>query len=254
MNTFNYNGIEVAVYNDGGKVAVDYIHTNTPNPTKFVSGDRIEFQIGSIKYIYSVNGIMLNQITTTNEVAVNCLLVNILPSGKNTVILSKTANYSVSPTVFYGMSQLQNLPESTILGTMFMHFLNGLLSRIPELGGTPQGWGLEYFNNDGTVSEPLYTFTQKSTNKIEILPVVESQHWKLLVNGQEWIVEETVETTTETLNEETGEMVTTTETTTTQHQSLIITDLTNPVYQIEYQILNEDGTLNKAQTRNIFLV
>jgi hypothetical protein len=263
---FKYKDIDVTVLNNGGKEAVSFIHSNTPSPIREVSGDRVEFQIGTVKYIYHVQGVSLNQITGANEVLVELIMLNVLSDGSLVVIQHRPFNYSASPVIFEGMSQLQSLPESTILKTMFMHFLNGILSRIPELGGTQQGWGVELFNNDGTVDEPLYTYnTLQGYGTLNIVPIVESPSWKLFVNGEEWLVDETVITTTqqevtrEETDETTGETttVTTTEdvttTSTEKVQSLHVTNLVNAVNQVEYQILDEDGTVLKSQIRNVVL-
>jgi hypothetical protein len=249
MSIFNYKGIEVEVFNNGGKEDVNYIQNDTPSPVKHISGDRIQFQIGSVKYIYSVNGISLNQVTASNEVLVDLILIN---SSNNTVILSKSFNFSVSKEIFYGMSQLQSLNDSTILKTMFMHFLNGVLSRVPELGGDIQGWGLEHFNNDGTVSQPLYTYEKDAV--LTIKPVDVSVNWKLIVDGEEWFESKEVEVSETTTDPETGEEVTTTTIETELVKSLVVSGLSTGFHQFTYQILDEEGVVVVGeQTRNILV-
>jgi hypothetical protein len=252
MATFNYKGIEVTVINNGGKEAVDFIHTDTPEPIKFLSGNRIEFKLGGGKYIYQVTGFSLDYISTKNTVEAQKIFINPLEDGNNIVIINKNVDYSVTPMQFYAMEQLESLPDSTIIKTLFMHFLNGMLSRIPELGGNETGCGVEFFNNDGTTSEPLYTYSRNS-DIITILPITDSVNWKLIVDGEECLKNETVEITTTETDAETGEEVSITTHENQLVKSLTSNSLESGFHQFTYQILNTEGVVINEQTRNILI-
>jgi hypothetical protein len=225
MGLFNYKGLTISVFNNGGKEAVDFIQPNTSSPIKFISGDRVEFMYGGGKFIYHVRGVNFDTISGSNMVYAESIFVNPMPDGSQVVIKNNSFNYTVSTVQFEGMSSLQSLPESTILKTMFMHLVNGLLARIPELGGTTYGGGMEYFNNDGTIDTPLFTYTlnpQGESLDMTIVPNEQAVSWKLLVNGSE-------------------------------AESFELKGLVDKLYQIEYQILDENGEVAQSQARNIII-
>jgi hypothetical protein len=247
MSLFNYKGLTVSVLNNGGKEEVEFIMAETPNPIKYISGDRVEFMYGGGKFIYQIKGINFDTISGVNMVFADVIFVNLMPDGSQVVIKNHSFNYSVSPMQFEGMSTLQSLPNSTILKTMFMHLVNGLLARIPELGGTHYGGGMEYFNNDGSVTVPLYTYKLVQVNgklDLTVEPLDVASDWKLLLNGEEYL--KAVETQAV---DDAGEITTTT----TYEQSLTIEGLEHGFYQIEYQVLDEAGEVVQSQPRNIIL-
>jgi hypothetical protein len=208
----------------------------------------VEFMYGGGKFIYHVKGINFDAITGQNMVYAEAIFINPMPDGTQVVIKDNSFNYSVSPIQFSVLSSLQSLPDSTILKTMFMHLVNGLLARIPELGGTPYGGGMEYFNNDGSITQPLITYKLVQVNgayDLVIDQVEPSDNWKLFVNGNEWLVD----TEVNNINEK-GEIIATT----VQERSLKVTGLQlNSITEIIYKVYDESGEEAQSQTRNIIL-
>lgn len=244
MTTFDYKGTTVSVYHTGGIEPVNFID-NSINPITHLSGDRIEFSRGGGKLIYQVLGV-LYETSGYNRVQAQSIFLNQISGGTDEVIVKRDVGYSVSKEHFDAMAQLPTVSGTTILETLHMHFLNGILARIPELGGDEHGRGLELFNNDGSIDTPLFTYKRAFTNSatVEIVPVTVSTSYKVLVDGVEYF--KTVQT--ETMNADGSISITE-----IQEQTLIVENLPTGFHQFEYQELDVNGLVTASQVRNILL-
>lgn len=243
MNTFNYKEITVTVYNEATPKVVDFIHNDTPDPIRVLSGRRIEFPYGGGHFIYHIPGMLYDEITAQNRIQAQAIFLVTLADGKQQVMNVKDVGYSVNADHFRALSTLASIAGSTMLDTQGIHKLNGLAARIPELGGDPNGRGIELFNNDGTVDTPLFTYKRDTpdSSTIEVIPIAPAVNgYKLLVDGVEYLK------TTETMNAD-GTITTTTK------KTLIVEGLARGFHQFEYQELDATGLVSKSQARNLLV-
>lgn len=238
MNTFVFKGVSVNVYNDGGSIPANFVDNNGLSSITRISGDRIEFPRGGGRLIYHVIGVNYDQLTGGNRVQAQKVFLNTLSDGSEEVVLRQDVGYSVDEAYFNALAQMSSLPNSTMLKTLSMHFINGLLARVPELGGDDKGRGVELFNNDGTLDTPLFTYkrTDDPSPVIEVVPIVDPVDYRLLVDGVEYLnVQEMLDGTTLT------------------EKTLVVAGLAPGFHQFEYQELDGTGTLVLSQVRNILI-
>ena len=248
MNQFNYKGTLVSVHNNGGSIEASFFEPNSPNPITRISGDRIEFQRGNVRLIYQVLGVLYDQLSGANRVQCQKLVLNALGDGTEEVVKKEECSYSVDPAYFGALSQMPSLPGG-ILKTLSMHFLNGLLARIFELGGDPNGRGLELFNNDGTTDTPLFTYNRSGDPVvIEAVPVVPVAKFKLFVDGAEHGTK--VVTKEATYNAD-GTILTAEES--YIDPSLFVSGLAAGFHQFDYRELSTLGAVTASQIRNILV-
>lgn len=249
MNTFDFKGTPVTVYNEATPKAVDFIHNDTPDPIRAVSGRRIEFPYGGGQFIFHIPGMQYDEVTAQNRIQAQAIFLVTLADGKQQVMNVKDVGYSVHADHFRALATLASIAGSSMLDTQGIHKLNGLMARIAELGGDLHGRGIELFNNDGTVDTPLFTYKRENPNSstLEIVPIKAAPiDWKLLLTNPATGVKEEVVKTTETMNADGT-------TTTTTEQTLIATDLASGFHQFTYQELDAAGAVTAEQARNILV-
>jgi hypothetical protein len=183
MNTFNYKGIVVTVLNNGEKEPVAFMDRDPFDSVREISGSRIEFLHGAIKLIYELQGLLIDNSREANRIKARLIAINPMIDGGSEVIKKDDVGFSVPKEQLDAIASLPSLAGASMLKTIFMHCLNGLLSRIPELGGNQDGRGLEFYNNDGTTSQPLFTYNKHEVDTVEIIPVVPAANFNLLVDG-----------------------------------------------------------------------
>lgn len=246
MNQFNYKETSVTVYNEGGSIDAPFTD-KTPNPVTRLSGDRIEFTRGGGKIIYHVLGVLYDQLTGQNRVQCQKIFLNVFTDGTEEVIFKEEVSYSVDVAYFNAMAQMPSLTGKGILVTLSMHFINGLLARVSELGGDTDGRGLELFNNDGTVDTPLFTYRRVDTT-IEAVPVVPVATFKLFIDG----VENGEKVVTKEATHDVDGMLLTAEESYIE-PSLFVSGLTVGFHQFDYQVLDDTGAVVTSQSRNILI-
>jgi hypothetical protein len=183
MNQFTYKGKLISVFNAGQKEMIQALINNQIQPL-VISGDRLEIQHGGGLYIFQVNHIGINEVTEHIRIIGSEMFFNILEDGTRELISSKPIQFDIPEIYFSAYAAMPSLAGTGILKTIFMHALNALAARLPQLGGDGNGWGIELFQSDGTFKQPVFYYNKPAEGSLVLTPI-EAGEYRFFVDGNE---------------------------------------------------------------------
>lgn len=163
MNQFILNGKTISVFNTGKKEAIQAL-INGQAQDLIISGDRLEMPYGGGVYIFQVGHIGINEVTEHIRIIGSQIFLNILEDGAWEQVSSKPIQFDIPESYFPAYAGMPSLANSGILKTIFMHAINALAARLPQIGGDANGWGPELFHSDGTFKQPLFTYSKAGSS------------------------------------------------------------------------------------------